>query len=291
MGSLYHAPIVPVAARSGAGWVKMPGWVTGQPLGAVSPPAAVKALIAGRSFSLVWRNQLGGLTFEVTAGAGREFIKWSPAGSGPGFGPEIARLRWAASWLNVPRVLGYGSDDDGTWLVTAGLPGDSAVSDRWVAKPCLAVAAIGEGLRAMHDTLPIDGCPFSWSRDSRIADAHARAAGGRLDPATWHSEYRLLDLPTALRLADAPPSVDQLVVCHGDACAPNTLIGPNGRWVGHVDLGMLGVADRWADLAVATWSTQWNVGPGWEHHLLDAYGVDPDPQQIAYYRLLWDLDP
>jgi kanamycin kinase len=24
-----------------------------------------------------------------------------------------------------------------------------------------------------------------------------------------------------------------------------------------VDLGELGIADRWADLAVATWSTEW----------------------------------
>jgi aminoglycoside phosphotransferase len=36
------------------------------------------------------------------------------------------------------------------------------------------------------------------------------------------------------------------VVCHGDACAPNTLIAAEGRWSGHVDLGMLGTADRWA---------------------------------------------
>jgi kanamycin kinase len=81
-----------------------------------------------------------------------------------------------------------------------------------------------------------------------------------------------------------------LVVCHGDACAPNTLLDESG-WTGHVDLGALGVADQWADLAVATWSTTWNYGGGWERPLLDAYGVEPDPVRTAYYRLLWDLDP
>ena len=63
----------------------------------------------------------------------------------------------------------------------------------------------------------------------------------------------------------------------------------NGRWSGHVDLGDLGVADRWADLAIATWSTGWNYGPGWERLLLDAYGIKPGAERIRYYRLLWEL--
>ncbi len=35
----------------------------------------------------------------------------------------------------------------------------------------------------------------------------------------------------------------------------------------------------------------WNYGPGWEAVLLDAYGVDPDDDRIAYYRRLWRLGP
>lgn len=86
-----------------------------------------------------------------------------------------------------------------------------------------------------------------------------------------------------------PPPVDELVVCHGDACAPNTLLDQYGRCTGHVDLGSLGIADRWADLAVATWSTTWNYGEGWQTPLLDAYGIGVDVERTRYYRLLWDL--
>ena len=89
------------------------------------------------------------------------------------------------------------------------------------------------------------------------------------------------------RLRDAP-KVDRLVVCHGDACAPNTLLDAKGKFLAHVDMGSLGVADRWADLAVATWSTIWNFGDGFERALLEAYGVESDPERSAYYRLLWD---
>lgn len=155
----------------------------------VAVPAPVQAVAAGRPARAVWENELGGLTFEVGAGA---------------------------------------------------------------------------GLRAMHEALPVAACPFSWMAAGRLADVRLRAGQGRIDPARWHEDHQPLGLGRALELlADVPP-VDRLVVCHGDSCAPNTLLTDDGRWSGHVDLGELGVADRWADLAIATWSTEWNYGPGWE---------------------------
>lgn len=79
-----------------------------------------------------------------------------------------------------------------------------------------------------------------------------------------------------------------LVVCHGDYCLPNILLD-EGRVVGYVDLGELGVADRWWDLAVASWSITWNLGPGLEGLFYDAYGVEPEPDRIRFYRLLYDV--
>lgn len=255
-------------------------------------PDTVRALIAGQPYEVVWRNELGGLTFKVLVNNGvHQFIKWSPAGSGIDLSDEIARLTWAAPWVRVPKVIDSGSDPDGAWMITAGLPGDSAVDPRWLADPDVAVTAIGEGLRALHETLPVSSCPFSWSTDDRIADARDRAAQSRIDPDAWRADHPGLDLPAALHTAATPPPIEQLVVCHGDACAPNTLVGTDGRWSAHVDLGALGTADRWADLAIATWSTTWNYGPGWENHLLAAYEIDPDPDRTEYYRLLWELGP
>ena len=237
---------------------------TGIDCGEVVVPAAVEAVAGGRPLRAVWRNERGGLTFQVGSGRQRRFVKWSPAMSTIDLGLEAVRLRWAAAYHPVPAVLDLGGDEAGSWMVTAGLPGQSAVTDRWRETPEVAVTAIGEGLRAMHDALPVDTCPFSWSVETRLA--------------------RLVEPPPPI---PAPP-VDLLVVCHGDACSPNTLIGDDGRWCGHVDLGDLGVADRWADLAVATYALKWNYGPGWERRLLDAYGIEPDPERTHYYRLLWD---
>lgn len=237
---------------------------------------------------LVWENE-DALTFEVGDGPDRCFVKWAPAGSLLDLAAEAARMIWAVGYSPVPRVLDLGADSEGSWLVTAALPGHSAVSRRWLDDRRAAVIAIGEGLRAMHDALPVTDCPFSWMAQDRIAAARRAAAAGRLDTSDWAPEHVELGVEGAIAHVLAIPAADKLVVCHGDACAPNTLIAGNGRWSGHVDLGDLGVADRWADLAVATWSTEWNYGPGWEELLLDAYGIEQDAERTRYYRLLWEL--
>ena len=62
-----------------------------------------------------------------------------------------------------------------------------------------------------------------------------------------------------------------------------------GPLKGFVDLGELGVADVWWDLAVATWSLEWILGPGYEDLFLKEYGKRVDSEKIQYYRLLYDV--
>lgn len=264
--------------------------LAGPPSHPFAAPVSVLEIAAARPCRAVWQNLLGGLTFEIGEGDGRSYVKWAPAGSGLDLEAEAQRLAWAADFMPVPRVLDRGSDVEGSWIVTAALPGTNAVEPRWLAEPAPAVTAIGKGLRALHDALPVEECPFSWSVESRLAAVRRRVAAGRADPAGWHPEHRLMTLAEALERLERPPAIDRLVVCHGDACAPNTLLAEDGNWSGHVDLGSLGRGDRWADLAVATWSADWNYGPGWQKTLLEAYGIEPDPARISYYRLLWDLE-
>ncbi|GAB7067673.1 aminoglycoside 3'-phosphotransferase [Mycobacterium hodleri] len=217
------------------------------PSGSIAVPDVVVRIAEGRPVAPAWVNELGGVTFSI---AGDAFVKVYPAEHAALLIAEADRLRWAAGFTAVPRVLSTGPG----WLHTAALPGRSAVDPHWAGRPAEAARAIGSGLRRLHDALPVDGCPF--------------------DRPSW--------VP-----ADAP-AADRLVVCHGDACAPNSLIGDDGRCSGHVDLGDLGVADRWADLAIATMSLAWNYPSADETALLEAYGVAPDRERIAYYRDRWD---
>ena len=219
-------------------------------------PPVVTEFAAGRPFDLEWRNELGGLTFHV----GDHFIKWNPRRSGIDLQRERERLEWLAERHPAPRVVHYGADNEAQWLITEALPGVCAVGDKWRARHPEAIGALATGLRAIH-SVPIDDFPSSWSDDVWVGRA-----------------------PDSL--GPRPPISDPVLV-HGDACAPNTLISGSGVWVGNVDFGDLGIGDRWADLAIASLSLDWNFGEGHQHELFAAYGIEPDLERIRYYRALW----
>jgi kanamycin kinase len=225
----------------------------GQPV----PPIA-RSLAGVLDPELVWRNDLGGLTFRV----GDTYLKWNPAGTGIDLERERLRLTWLSGRHPAPLVLDHGVEDGAQWLLTRALPGGPAVGDLWRARRPEAIRAIAAGLRALH-AVPTGDIP-GWVADSWVARQPA-ALGPR-------------------------PPVDAPVLVHGDACAPNTLVDDGGRWTGHVDMGDLSVGDRWADLAIASLSLGWNFGDGFDQDLYDAYGIAPDQDRIRYYRALWELE-
>ncbi len=215
-------------------------------------------LAGGTPIELVWENELGGLTYR----ADDRYIKWNPRTTEVDLNLERLRLDWLRGRHPAPLVLDFGEDTDAQWMVTAALPGGYAVGDTWRARRREAITAIATGLRAIH-AVPIDDFPKTWTDEVWVGKVPAS-------------------------LGPRPP-IDGRVLVHGDACAPNTLIDDGGNWTGHVDFGDLAVGDRWADLAIASLSLDWNFGEGHQDEFFDAYGVEPDEDRIRYYRAFWHL--
>jgi kanamycin kinase len=198
---------------------------------------------------------------------------------------EADRLVWADSFAALPRVLDAGRDTYGSWLLTAAVEVDgavatSAIEPQWQGLAARSAIAIGVGLRRFHDALPTDTCPF-------VRTAQLRVAALTTGPTAPLAAAERATIAAAL---GSPPPVDRLVVCHGDATVPNTLLDGVGRFAAHVDVGDLGVADRWSDIAVTTRSVTRRYGAGLEPLVLAAYGVAPDPERTTYYRALWDVE-
>ncbi|MCM6760931.1 phosphotransferase [Rathayibacter sp. ZW T2_19] len=179
-------------------------------LDGVVVPAVVRR-IGGPSPELAWRNQADGLTFRVASGS----LTWNPAGSGIDLRRETARLRWLQGRHPVPRVLDAGEEDGGQWLLTEALEGRSAVDPQWIARPETAVRAVARNLRALHD-VPVRELPEELAHDSWF---HRSVRGG------------------------AVPALEDPVLVHGDACAPNTVLSDSGEWSGTVDVRALWTAE------------------------------------------------
>jgi kanamycin kinase len=257
----------------------------------VDLPVQIASYVAGWDRELAWQSADDALTWRLTSRHGqRRYLKCRPADAAVPLRAEAARLRWArTAGLPVPPVLaacGWGRTE---WLLTDEVPGHDATSDALRAAPATLVPLLAAGLRLIHAT-PAADCPFPNGIDRAIAQARRRVREGLIGPDDLHAEFQHLSHADAVAELDRlRPAAEDLVVCHGDYCLPNVMISA-GAVTGFVDLGELCVADRWRDLAVATWSVTWNLGPGWEDLFLASYGIERDDGAQTFYRLLYDLE-
>ena len=91
---------------------------------------------------------------------------------------------------------------------------------------------------------------------------------------------------------------EDIVLTHGDCCLPK-ILAEDSRINGFIDLGKMGPADRWQDIAIALRSLEHNFSgkytagkacPGYESQmLLDELGIEMDEERNKYYRLLDEL--
>ena len=254
-------------------------------------PDTLARAFADRHWDLVWQYRDHSLVYRLSGGATDDFfLKLTPADHYPSPIGEAARMRWAGRFLPVPEVLGSGVEERTAWLATSVLEGKDGTAPGHLAQPSELVRTLAAGLRQFHDSAPVADCPFDFRLDAALHHIDARVAAGLVDPSRdFHPEHQHLSVEDAATiLKSSRPRSEDLVACHGDYCPPNILIED---WTvrGFVDLGELGVADRWWDLAAATWSITWNLGPGYEELFLAEYGATLDPNRSAYYRLMYDL--
>ena len=255
-----------------------------------TPPCLAESY-ADYEWELAYQYTEHSVVYRLSRGeAPRLFLKLAQAGHYPTLAGEAERMLWAGTHLPVPDVIDQGTEGSITWLATSRLSGQDGTHPELLKHPRELTRILARGLRRFHDAAPVDLCPFDFRLDAALEHVRARLAAGLLDQGRdFHPEFEHLTPTMAVELMDSTrPDSEDLVVCHGDYCPPNILI-EGGRATGYLDLGELGVADRWWDLAAATWSLNWNLGPGFEEVFLAEYGAEPDSDRVTFYRLLYDL--
>lgn len=210
---------------------------------------------------------------------------------------ERDRIQWLSdTGIPGPDVLEWRETERGASLITsavAGVPADRLDPRRLRA----AWPSIADTLHGLHG-IPAVACPFDRTLDAMMTLARATVAEKRV-----HPEFlppHLVDTPPEVILAglerDVPRRRQQeeadTVVCHGDFCLPNVIVDPDtSRVAGLIDLGRLGRADPYADIALLlanareTWPDE-EVARGADQDLASRYGITLDADRLDFYLRL-----
>jgi len=214
---------------------------------------------------------------------------------------ELAAERDRSEWLaetDIPctQVLDWRETDAGAGLLTRAVPGvpASALDPSALRRAWPSVVTM---VRALH-ALSADRCPFDRTLAQMMTLASATVAEGKvvveyLPESLQHTSPALIlqQIETELPVRRAQERAD-LVVCHGDLCLPNVVVDPaTDRVTGLIDLGRLGTADPYGDIALllATAREAWpdeTTARRADLELAQIYGTELDPDRQDFYLRL-----
>lgn len=252
----------------------------------VAVPAHIKDLIGDCRWS---RNLVGmsGAALYRLSGIREWFLKCGRGRVAKDLVEEMARQSWLAQHVSVPAIQGFAYQPGSTWLLMDTLPGRTAyqIMETEPESREAVVEALAQFLLRLH-AIPLADCPFTSRYVVRMAHAEQRLKAGLVDTedfdaehASWSAHQLWAALTTMLPLSE------DLVVTHGDYSLDNMLL-MDGVVQGCIDLGRVGVADRYQDLAIL-WNCLGEFGPSLQTHLLKCYGIaQPDLAKLRFHLML-----
>jgi aminoglycoside phosphotransferase len=228
---------------------------------------------------VVWSDDHEGRSghlLRVNSAAGVFYVK-----KGPVADAEYQRLRWLKHWMAVPDIVAF--DEDVLVLADVGWPSLERVAPGDIG------SVMGRVLRKLH-AVPVEECPFAEGLEVRLARARERLESGLVDADDFDDDHADLTAQQLYdRLLAERPAHEDLVVVHGDYTPSNVLLSPTGQPV-LIDVGGLGVADRYLDLAIVLRELSGDFGESTAADFLTAYGLEEaDQRRLDYYRLLDEM--
>ena len=263
-----------------------------EPCVAIPLPASLTASLTGYRWARDKVGESGGAVYRLYGkpGAPDLFLKHGRGLVADDITDEMVRLRWLAGHIPVPVVQGFVATQDEAWLLMTAMPGQTAYQ-LLVAQPdahIRIVDALATFLRRLH-AVPVSDCPFTSDHAYRLARARGRIDAGLVEEdefdderegwtaeQVWDAMQRLLPMPS------------DPVVTHGDFSLDNIMM-LDGEVVGCIDVGRVGLADRYQDLAIL-WNCLGEFDPSLQDRLIERYGVAPvDDRKLRFHLMLDEM--
>jgi aminoglycoside 3'-phosphotransferase-1 len=235
-------------------------------------------------------GEAGGAVYRLHGKAGVPdlFLKHGRGAVADDVTDEMTRLLWLADHVAVPAVRHFVRTGEEAWLLMTAMPGKTAYQLLDAGHGSQVVDALVRFMRGLH-AIPREACPFISDHAFRLAKARARIDGGLVDEDDFDEEREGW---TAEQVWDAMgrllPLAADPVVTHGDFSLDNLLID-GGEVTGCIDVGRVGIADRYQDLAIL-WNCLGEFDPALQVRLFAQYGIErPDERKLRFHLLLDEL--
>ena len=251
-------------------------------------PATLQALIAADAWHEISEGESDARVFRLTGADGVRYLKIAPHDAQFQVKADKVRLDWLAGRVSVPQVLHYAEDHTHQFLLMSALDGLHPMHDdlNWSAED--RIHFLAQAAQRFH-ALPIAGCPFAFGVDAQLAAARHNVENGLVRTDLFEPQWQDFT-PQSLfeKLVSLKPDREDLVVVHGDLYPMNIRVHPTQKTLlGYIDVGGMGISDRYTDLAVIANAIEWHLGETWIERFFHAYGIETiDTPKLRFYQLL-----
>lgn len=266
-------------------WQESDGW---------DIPSSIKSIIAGKKYQM---DTIGMSASKVMIF--RDMVlKIQPEGNETD--NEYKMMKWLGEKSIVPRILAYEIQNNMSYLLMSKISGRMSCDISYMKNPHMLMQILTDGLKLLW-SIDVTECPCNNMLDVKLRQAKYNVDNGLVDvdnvePETF-SEEGFKDPEELLEwLYDNRPE-EEIVLSHGDYCLPN-IFAKEDSISGFIDLGRMGKADKWQDIALCYRSLKHNYEG---KYVVGIYGdidfriffkklgVEPDWNKIKYYILLDEL--
>ncbi len=212
----------------------------------------------------------------------------------------IYMMKWLDGKIPAPKVICHEVCDGKSYLLMTRIKGEMSCDEYYLEHPQELLTLLTEALKMLW-SVDIADCPCVKTVEDKLIEAEYLVDNDLVDvedaePDTFGEKG--FEGPKALLdwLKENKPSPEP-VLSHGDFCLPNIMLD-NGKVSGFIDIGDMGVGDKWNDIAICYRSLKHNfdgtyggkVYPDFDADMLfEKLGIEPDWEKIRYYILLDEL--
>ncbi|MBP3704365.1 MAG: phosphotransferase [Clostridia bacterium] len=195
----------------------------------------------------------------------------------------VEMMRRLGDKLPIPQALEYAVEDGRSFLLMTRIEGEMCCSPYYMEHSDEMIGLMAEGLRRLW-SIDITDCPRERALQDETEKALKSIRGGRM------SREELLEygFETAEEMAEwieTHPVEYDPVLSHGDYCLPNLLL-KDGKISGYIDIGGIGIADRYSDIVDCWNSLKNNFGGVFGGKVYEDF--DPD---ILFEKLGFPVEP